>query len=448
MQAVLQEINVDEFDVIIVGTGPAGTTLARELNDAGVPNVIFEAARERFDADLQNELSDLEGIGHFTKQHWPQHWQFALGGTSRVWGGWSSNLDRRDFDKWPISISDLRPGYARAADILGRSPSVVEYVDAAIPNFNFRPFSLGDAVQFGKFYPGSRMPSPVILGHYLTRVELSDDALSVKALVFHADGERVTVPITPRQTVVLALGGIGNAHILLQPDEQGEQIFRRLTPEVGVGICEHPHVYKAGAILARKPMFTPPPESFGRYVANIVPDDALYESVDRVACAFELIPVVGEDEGTTTDKLFEYVINTRSEMLITPHNRIEIGPQNAYGVHRPIVFCTVESTDLLAVHKYLRHLAYSLGETGDGLVKINNDGVFREIAGGGHTMCTTRMSEDRRSGVVNRDCFHHEVSNLALAGSSVFSSGGAANPTMTIIALASRLAQTLRATYA
>lgn len=60
-----------------------------------------------------------------------------------------------------------------------------------------------------------------------------------------------------------------------------------------------------------------------------------------------------------------------------------------------------------------------------------------------HHMGTTRMSDSPRRGVVDADCRVHGVNNLFVAGSSVFPSAGHANPTLTIVALALRLAEAL-----
>lgn len=60
--------------------------------------------------------------------------------------------------------------------------------------------------------------------------------------------------------------------------------------------------------------------------------------------------------------------------------------------------------------------------------------------GGYHHMGGTRMSETAKTGVVNADCRLHASPNLYIASSSVFPTGGWANPTVTIIALAERLA--------
>lgn len=60
--------------------------------------------------------------------------------------------------------------------------------------------------------------------------------------------------------------------------------------------------------------------------------------------------------------------------------------------------------------------------------------------GGDHHMGTTRMHINPMQGVVDENCRVHSISNLFVAGSSVFPTGGYANPTLTIIALAIRLA--------
>jgi choline dehydrogenase-like flavoprotein len=53
------------------------------------------------------------------------------------------------------------------------------------------------------------------------------------------------------------------------------------------------------------------------------------------------------------------------------------------------------------------------------------------------------MADTPDAGVVDRDCLVHGMENLYVAGSSVFPTGGAANPTFMIVALAHRLADHL-----
>ena len=60
-----------------------------------------------------------------------------------------------------------------------------------------------------------------------------------------------------------------------------------------------------------------------------------------------------------------------------------------------------------------------------------------------HQLGGTRMSASPAGGVVDADCRVHGYANLHVAGSSVFPTGGWANPTLTIVALALRLADQL-----
>ena len=59
---------------------------------------------------------------------------------------------------------------------------------------------------------------------------------------------------------------------------------------------------------------------------------------------------------------------------------------------------------------------------------------------GGHHMGTTRMGDTVADSVVDANCQVHGVGNLYVASSSVFPTSGHANPTLTIVALALRLA--------
>ena len=60
-----------------------------------------------------------------------------------------------------------------------------------------------------------------------------------------------------------------------------------------------------------------------------------------------------------------------------------------------------------------------------------------------HPMCTSRMSDDDHNGVIDSDLRIHPMDNVYVCGSAGFSTGGAANPTVTIAALAFRLGKRL-----
>ncbi|MGZ8552179.1 MAG: GMC oxidoreductase, partial [Chitinophagaceae bacterium] len=57
---------------------------------------------------------------------------------------------------------------------------------------------------------------------------------------------------------------------------------------------------------------------------------------------------------------------------------------------------------------------------------------------------TTRMTEDPKTGVVDANCKVHGIDNLYAAGSSCFTTGGAVNPTLSIVAIAIRLSDHIK----
>jgi choline dehydrogenase-like flavoprotein len=62
-------------------------------------------------------------------------------------------------------------------------------------------------------------------------------------------------------------------------------------------------------------------------------------------------------------------------------------------------------------------------------------------------MCTTRMSVDPATGVVDTDCRVHGMTNLYIGGSSVFPTPGFPKPTFTIVQLALRLGAHIAAQF-
>lgn len=79
-------------------------------------------------------------------------------------------------------------------------------------------------------------------------------------------------------------------------------------------------------------------------------------------------------------------------------------------------------------------------------IELNNETPSGKIKGGWHHMGTTRMDDNPRKGVVDRNCKVHGISNLYIAGPSVFPTSGYANPSLTIVALSIRLADHIKNT--
>jgi choline dehydrogenase-like flavoprotein len=123
--------------------------------------------------------------------------------------------------------------------------------------------------------------------------------------------------------------------------------------------------------------------------------------------------------------------------------RDDLGQRRSRLVWRPT---PIEHRDLA---RNVDALAQTFGAWGRGIVRAlftaQPDWREAEIGWGNHHMGTTRMAADPRQGVVDADGKVHGLANLYIAGSSVFPTGGPVNPTLTIVALAIRLADHLKA---
>jgi choline dehydrogenase-like flavoprotein len=102
-----------------------------------------------------------------------------------------------------------------------------------------------------------------------------------------------------------------------------------------------------------------------------------------------------------------------------------------------------------AAHHAMKLFAAEVGRTNVGRMRLTFDPARPwpkppELEVGYHHTCTTRMSDDPKRGVVDRNCRVHGVSNLFVAGSSVFSSAGSGSTTMMLVALTLRLADHLQ----
>ncbi|MCC2106650.1 MAG: hypothetical protein KDJ40_03260, partial [Hyphomicrobiales bacterium] len=73
----------------------------------------------------------------------------------------------------------------------------------------------------------------------------------------------------------------------------------------------------------------------------------------------------------------------------------------------------------------------------------NVDAVVARMSHGTHQIGTARMGATRREGVVDRDLRCFDAPNLFVASSAVFCTSSQANPTLSIIAFAVRLARYL-----
>jgi choline dehydrogenase-like flavoprotein len=146
----------------------------------------------------------------------------------------------------------------------------------------------------------------------------------------------------------------------------------------------------------------------------------------------------------------------RAEQAPNPDSRVILsGDRDALGVPKAALHWQLSRQDKETVSVLAETLGAEFSRVGLGTIEpsewLDSDDaawpvdptVSKHPIAGYHHMGTTRMSDDPSRGVVDAQCRVHGYANLYVAGSSVFPTGGWANPTLTIIALAYRLADEL-----
>lgn len=136
----------------------------------------------------------------------------------------------------------------------------------------------------------------------------------------------------------------------------------------------------------------------------------------------------------------------------SPHRDSRVTLSNerdAYGIPRAKLDFRVHDSDIEGIERIHTTLDDYLRRHNIGHVRFREEDPKAHIrrstrAVNGHFIGTTRMADRPENGVVDPDCKVFGLSNLYISSASVFPTSSHANPTLTIIALAIRLADHLR----
>ena len=218
------------------------------------------------------------------------------------------------------------------------------------------------------------------------------------------------------------------------------------------------------------------PDDFGTHVSNVVDDLltaqdyflptaplpvpkplALRKMLAANADEREhLLPTLfGDIAFAANEKIFSNTpidhvrLSTRIDPVPNPDSRVTLGSErDPLGLPRIELHWQLSPLDKHSVRRTLEIIGAELGRAGLGRLQITIDDDdttwTKDTRGGWHHMGTTRMSDDPKRGVVDRNCQVHGISNLFIAGSSVFPTAGSGTPTMLLVSLALRLADHIK----
>ena len=264
-------------DVCIIGTGPAGMTIARELSGTSLRVTLLESGGAERQEEVDT-LNEIESIG------WPRvmdQWLVrnrVVGGSSSTWTGRCAPFDDIDFQSrdwmpysgWPFTINDMMPYIDRSSKYLGLGigngitddriwalsghpqPTIELDTDKLIPmfwQFSRDPINQYDRVRFGRLAPDLGSNVMLITNATVLRINATETAAAVESVEFAGvGGRRWTLPAS---AVVLCAGGIENARLLLSSDNVASQGLGNDKDLVGRFLMDHPR-----GTVARFPLKT------------------------------------------------------------------------------------------------------------------------------------------------------------------------------------------------
>ncbi len=480
-------------DICIVGAGAAGITIAREFIGTNKTVYLLEAGGYNEDPHQKDfygsESTQFKPGQLFDSAYtsWSRYRYF--GGSTNHWGGWSRPMDSFDFEErpwvqnsgWPFQREEIESHYQRACDVIqippydfknestsAKAKASKDYDTLFAKAGNHtdveeRFFTFSPPTKFGHVYGNELHAAPnifVVTNASLTRIDCMDNGQRVSKIEFI--NSNLQKFLLKADIFLLACGGLENPRLLLNSNHQFQHGIGNDNDLVGRFFMEHPHSEFAWLMNSQGEDWT---VSFNAKsptdVRRIFTTSFDYQKKNRLmnySCQMttvnapqdfsaemqKLLPLT-QDTQNPVSYLRVYV---RSEMAPSAHNRVTLGnSRDPYGLRRIEVSLEYTQEDLASVRANTEAVIHHLSYLNLGRARFVNKDKFAwtpVTTGACHHMGTTRMSDDPKKGVVDSLCRVHGIENLVVVGSSVFPTGGFANPTLTLVALALRTADHIK----
>lgn len=412
--------------------------------------------------------------------------------------------------EWPVEQATIDFYVDKAAKELGFNSGSInpslhlknkgidskELLENIQPDFLTKVFQITTKVRFSKIYRfelAKQKNLKIFLNLNAIHIQLSSDGSRVDSLVCKTlAGKKIVIEA---ERFVLASHAIENARLLLNSNDIHKQGVGNQHDHVGRYFMEHVHIAASKIIPSDK--F---PSLYNKNVlsrlnlnANLsFSDDFLRKSgLLQYYCRFNpvyaneavvdgLRRIKGDITKPFSKKLFDdiktvtnnfsdsvdflvskydinqpipkyYSLEHRIEQAPNPDSRVRISKvKDDLGVLQADLQWQLNEHDYRTFKYGQEKVIKELSALGFGrfmVEEITTELVDTRAKGHYHHIGTTRMSQNPVDGVVDSNCKVHSLSNLYVAGGSIFPTAGYSGPTMMIVAFAMRLADHLKKTY-
>jgi len=460
-----EELSDINFDIIIVGAGAAGITLAKKIESSGKRVALVEGGGEEW-SDISQDCYKGQVIGDPYFKLDVARLRF-FGGTTNHWAGWCRSFEEIDFQrsylgpeyKWPITFNDIERYKDEACTIL-EIPSDFKDVSSADSNIKEIKFQFSPPVQFKeKYLKHIKLSSSITLLLNANLVDLVGENRSVNMAIFESfNGNQIKLS---GNKIILAMGGIENSRFLLYMSQKHQNHFFDDKLPIGKFWMEHPHFTMGKALVDKKkvPGFYYSLNTSAQLSNRILNcgfrvehlhDEGTKSLIRDVLC---LAPRLGSKLVKLADKNLVCGVELRAAWEQAPNIenavQLDVNSVDSFGIPRTILRWHKTEFDRKTVKKSVDEFNRWLLEIDGGRIQlldwILNDKEYPENdeLAGYHHMGGTRMHQSTTFGVVDANCKVHGSNNLFIAGSSVFTTGGHNNPTLPIVQLSLKLANHL-----
>ena len=424
----------------------------------------------------------------------------TVGGTTVHWSGIALRLNEEEMTArstygeiagasladWPLSLADLTPYYDRAEERMGVTGTHGNPLLPGSNNFkvlyngatrigykgvstghlaiNSRPrdgrsacLQMGFCLQGCKIaakwstlyteIPQAEATGRLDLRPACTALQVHHDARGRATGVLYADPQGIR-QFQEARIVCVAANAVASARLLLN---SASSLFpdglANSSGQVGRNYMTHTHAF----VMARMPK---PVHAYrGTVQAGLVDDERRHDPARGFAAGYMLqmiafglpfttLAMMPGSSGAELGEFMEHFTHLAGlavlgEDMPLADNRVTLSKsgKDRHGLPVASIHITHHANDLALVEHAVGRASAMYGAVG--AEKI----LRQDVSGFTHNMGTLRMSRLPRDGVVNAWGQCHDLANLFISDGSQFSTSGAANPTLTIVALALRQAE-------